>query len=631
MLESVIKTIEKYDMLGNDTEITVALSGGADSVALLLCLLELQGKLNVKISAAHLNHCLRGAEACRDEQFVKELCESYAVPLFCERADIRAEVQQTHESLELCARRVRYDFLNRVSKGLIATAHTANDNIETVIHNMVRGTGIAGMCGIPPKRGRIIRPLINVTRFEVEKFCAERNVSFCTDSTNNDEAYTRNRIRHSVVPVLNEINKNAIINVSQMSVLLRDDAELLNQLAEDALTKLSCEFGLKADELLDLHPALRSRCIARFYEQSVNKAPENKHITAITELLSVGGKASVQNGWLAEVKDGFLKLSPPKAEFVFEKSEVKELPFQYNGLKISFESAENIKYNDKFNNLFLNNLIDCDKICGKLILRVRNNGDSIKLKNRPTKSFKKLFNENRVDQNRRDCLLVLADDNGVVWLQGFGVAERCALTPETKKVLTVEGDNEAVKGYNRVGNMNLDSCIEAVLFDGKTIAEAVRGLGAKISKDYKDKKLLLVSVLKGSVVFMADLMRSISIPCTVDFMEASSYRAGAVGGDIEIVKDLKTDITGYDVLLVEDILDTGVTLLTLKRLLEKRNPASVKICAIFDKPERRKVDIKADYCGLTVPDEFIVGYGLDYDEKFRNLPYVGVLKRECYE
>lgn len=179
---------------------------------------------------------------------------------------------------------------------------------------------------------------------------------------------------------------------------------------------------------------------------------------------------------------------------------------------------------------------------------------------------------------------------------------------------------------------NMDNCIESVLFSEEKIAEIVKNLGEQISKDYNGKKLLLVSVLKGSVVFMADLMRNITIPCEIDFMVVSSYGAGTkTSGNIKIIKDLNIDIADYDLLIVEDILDSGVTLSTLKKMLEGRKPASIKICTFLDKPERRKADIKADYCGFSVPDEFIVGYGLDFVEKFRNLPYVGVLKRECYE
>ena len=178
--------------------------------------------------------------------------------------------------------------------------------------------------------------------------------------------------------------------------------------------------------------------------------------------------------------------------------------------------------------------------------------------------------------------------------------------------------------------MNQD--IERIIFTEEKLADTVKKLGEQISVDYKDRRLLLVSILKGSIIFMSDLMRSIDIPCEIDFMAVSSYGSGVKSsGTVRILKDLDRDIRDYDVLIVEDILDSGMTLNYLMDLLYARNPNSIRICTLFDKPERRKVDIYADYAGLEVPDEFIVGYGLDYDEKYRNLPYIGVLKREVYE
>ena len=173
--------------------------------------------------------------------------------------------------------------------------------------------------------------------------------------------------------------------------------------------------------------------------------------------------------------------------------------------------------------------------------------------------------------------------------------------------------------------------IKEVLYSEAYIDSMVKRVGAEISRDYADKNLLLVSVLKGSVVFMADLMRAITIPARIDFMCVSSYGSGTkTSGVVKIIKDLDADLTGRDVLIVEDILDTGITLSKLVPVLKMRNPGSVKICTILSKPSRRMADIEPDYCGFEVPDEFVVGYGLDYDEKYRNLPYVGVLKPEVY-
>ena len=177
--------------------------------------------------------------------------------------------------------------------------------------------------------------------------------------------------------------------------------------------------------------------------------------------------------------------------------------------------------------------------------------------------------------------------------------------------------------------MSMHDDIKTVLVSEEELKAKVAELGAQISRDYEGKNLVLVSILKGSVVFMADLMRAVSIPCSIDFMVVSSYGGSntVTSGLVKIIKDLDGDLSGKDVLIV----DTGVTLSNLVPMLKMRNPNSVKICTILDKPSRRKADIQPDYEGFQVPDEFVVGYGLDYDEKYRNLPYVGVLKPEVYE
>ena len=180
--------------------------------------------------------------------------------------------------------------------------------------------------------------------------------------------------------------------------------------------------------------------------------------------------------------------------------------------------------------------------------------------------------------------------------------------------------------------MSMNDDILRVLYSEEELEAKCAELGAQISKDYEGKNLLLVSVLKGAVVFMTDLMRHITVPCSIDFMVVSSYGNGVkTSGVVKIVKDLDADLAGKDLLIVEDILDTGMTLHYLKQLLQDRNPNSIRIATLLDKPERRRAAVCADYVGYQVPDEFVVGYGLDYDEKYRNLPYVGILKPEVYE
>ena len=177
----------------------------------------------------------------------------------------------------------------------------------------------------------------------------------------------------------------------------------------------------------------------------------------------------------------------------------------------------------------------------------------------------------------------------------------------------------------------LDQDIERILLPQAQIHQRVAELGAEIDRDYAGKEPLLVSVLRGSFIFMADLVRSITLPCTVDFMAVSSYGKGtSSSGQVKIVKDLSESIEGKDLLVVEDILDSGNTLYYLLQLLQARHPASVRLCTLLDKPSRRVKPVKVDYTGFSIPDEFVVGYGLDYAERYRNLPYIGVLRPSVY-
>ena len=177
----------------------------------------------------------------------------------------------------------------------------------------------------------------------------------------------------------------------------------------------------------------------------------------------------------------------------------------------------------------------------------------------------------------------------------------------------------------------LEQDIERIFFSAEEIDKRLEEMAGEINRDYAGKELMLISVLRGSFVFMADLTRKITLPCTVDFLAVSSYGKGTTSsGQVQITKDLSDDIEGKDILVVEDILDSGNTLSYLIKLLRARHPASIRLCTLLDKPERRVVPVEVDYVGFTIPDEFVVGYGLDYAEKYRNLPYIGILKPRVY-
>ena len=178
----------------------------------------------------------------------------------------------------------------------------------------------------------------------------------------------------------------------------------------------------------------------------------------------------------------------------------------------------------------------------------------------------------------------------------------------------------------------MEQDVERVLFSEEELRARVAEIGARIDKDYAGKEPMLISVLRGSFIFMADLVRYITLPCKVDFMAVSSYGSGtSSSGQVKIVKDLSENIEGRDIIVVEDILDSGNTLSYLLKILQARRPASLRLCTLLDKPDRRVKPVEVDYCGFSIPDYFVVGYGLDYAEKYRNLPYIGVLRPSVYE
>lgn len=177
-----------------------------------------------------------------------------------------------------------------------------------------------------------------------------------------------------------------------------------------------------------------------------------------------------------------------------------------------------------------------------------------------------------------------------------------------------------------------ESFLDDILIDENALQERIRELGAEISRDYQDKQLMLVCILRGGVLFLTDLMRALSVPHTIDFMAVSSYGTGAreSSGQVRITLDLQMSVEGHDVLLVEDIIDSGYTIASVLELLRTRNPSSLKVCTLLDKFERREANVPIDYCGFRIPNKFVFGYGLDLDEYYRNLPFVGVVKPDKY-
>jgi tRNA(Ile)-lysidine synthase len=288
----------RNDLLEYGKKIIVALSGGADSVCLLYALLEITGEHSsplhsIVIEACHVNHKLRGEASDSDEEFVRELCAKLGVKLHVGQIDVKA-LQKKHQSTEEAAREARYAFFSEIgADSLIATAHTANDNTETVLLNLIRGTGLRGLCGIPPVRGNIIRPLIEVTREEVEAYLKEKGAEFITDETNFSDEFTRNNLRLNVIPLLEKINPSLNTGITRMCETLRLDEEYLHEIAVCALER--CAEGVapyKVDLLLKQPPAILNRIISLLLSQN-NISPSNQRIKNIILLLENSGKINL--------------------------------------------------------------------------------------------------------------------------------------------------------------------------------------------------------------------------------------------------------------------------------------------------------------------------------------------------
>lgn len=429
MEKSVLTAIERFSLLENTKEVTVALSGGADSMSLLYVLFNLKDKLGITLYAAHLNHMIRGDEALRDEKFVREQCESLRIPLFCERIDVPAFAKEHKLSTELAAREVRYDFLSRVSRGVVATAHTASDNLETLLFNLTRGSALKGLCGIPPKRGIFIRPLILCTRAEVEEYCRKNGIEYVTDSTNLSDEYTRNKIRHKVVPVLKEINPNAEKSAVRTAAELFEDNAFLEECADKYLSANISGGGLDISALPKA--PIAKRAIKRFAEMTASALTlDNLHILEIYRICNEGGRTGLPLGYSAEVKENKL--------FITNNCEKISANFKFD-VRTERRINDLFTNGEKINNLLLKNSLDCDKIIGKLVSRTRLPGDSLRLAGRGcTKSLKKLMNELSVPKELRDSLPVIADEAGVIWIYGIGVAQRCAVTKNSAEVMIIK-------------------------------------------------------------------------------------------------------------------------------------------------------------------------------------------------
>lgn len=413
--------IKRYNMLDGADKVCVALSGGADSVALLVVLDELKDSLDIALSAVHINHCLRGDESERDEQFVRRLCEQRKIPLTVRRFDVAALAAEWGQSVELAARNVRYGVFEDIAADgtLVATAHTVSDNLETVLINMARGTGVKGIGGIPPVRGKIIRPLCTCTREDVEAYVGSVGCGYVTDSTNNDTDITRNCVRHLIVPNMKKINRSAERAVLRLSEQCRELSEMVEGMAARLLADAADDKGLKTAVLAAAERPVLAAALRMAAERAGCCELDADHTEDLCKLIKAGGRLQLR-GAFAETEGGHLKFvgEPTCYTHGSEQVPLREGDNSIENYKITIKNTQFVHKNNA------SATISLAKINGETILRTRRAGDSIALLGRPRKSLKKLFCEAEIPPDRRERLPVIADDEGVVWVYGFGIDRR---------------------------------------------------------------------------------------------------------------------------------------------------------------------------------------------------------------
>ncbi|NLA77789.1 MAG: tRNA lysidine(34) synthetase TilS [Clostridiales bacterium] len=454
MKNEPLEAIRKYAMTAAGDRVIVGLSGGADSVSLLHFLNSNKALLNIEVCAAHVNHMIRGAEAQRDEDFVRRLCETQNVKLEVLHFDVPAESRRTGEGLEECGRRVRYEFFASLSdeKTKIATAHNLNDSMETFIMNFCRGASLKGLCGIPPVRGNIIRPLVFTPRSEIEEYCAWNGLEYVTDSTNSDCEYTRNKIRSELIPVMLEINPSFASAFLRCTKNLCEDEKHLSECAASLLSEARMgENRYNAAMLSEAVLPLKKRAVVSAFSEIFNgRIPENRHITAICDMLSSSGKAEIYGDCFASVSGGVFELSRGEQPAEYWETPVSfdsgECIYPYGTLRFRKIYKKDINNFKNINNDVLDNLIDCDKINVTPLLRCRKEGDSFRSgKRHITKKLKNLYNEAHIPLAQRNRIPLISDGDEIVWIKCFGVSEKYAASSKSEscRQIIAEDKNNA--------------------------------------------------------------------------------------------------------------------------------------------------------------------------------------------
>lgn len=390
------------------SRVTAAVSGGADSMALLTALLQCKDALGITVCAAHFNHGLRGEEAARDEDFVQRFCQAHGVSLTVGHGDVSAHAKKTGQSIEEAARSLRYAFFDGLDTDCIATAHTADDNAETLLLHLLRGTGPRGLCGIPARRGRYLRPLLTVSRVEIEQYLTAQGVPHIEDSTNADDDCVRNRLRHRVMPELKRENPRFLSAVSRTAALLTQEDAYLSRLAGAAAEDCRADGGYDCNKLRALDPVLLRRVLLGLLREQALEDPSACYVEALRRLVFTDDPSAsvcLPDSLRAVREYTLLRFTREQAESfspvylpVPGTVEIPEL-----ALTVSCSVSEGAEYSQKKpNTVFLR----YDMLSGTVLLRPRRSGDAVLLPG-GTKTVKKLMIDRKLPARLREQIPIV--------------------------------------------------------------------------------------------------------------------------------------------------------------------------------------------------------------------------------
>ncbi len=433
--------------LANCDKIIVGISGGADSVALTHILLNEFS--SDKLICAHINHGIREVGAINDENFVIDFCDKFGLECKVLKVDVPKIAKEKNISTEECGRNLRYEFFSSLcsENDLIATAHNLDDNAETVLFNLVRGTGIDGLCGIPSVRGNVVRPILDMSRDEIEKYCELHGLAFVTDESNFENDYSRNKLRNIVFPVLKELNPEIIKSFGRTSEILKGYSEFVDKSVHETLKIAKHKYGLRTQELLKLDDFLVGETIRMFLKENGVYSYESRHIKEIVKKLSLGGSVNLVNNIIVVIKQGILSLNFGFGVDETDKCLVFDCDNIYKNKNIKISSKIHLK-EGKINNLFFYTSIDCDKISKELTVGKRREGEKFQKANTSFhKSVKKLLNEAKIPSHLRDDVIIIRDGDEVVYIENIGVSDKYKVDKHTNlhisiDIMEIKGDND---------------------------------------------------------------------------------------------------------------------------------------------------------------------------------------------